>query len=135
MFTAMFFMMAAEYNESKAQSPATLTTTGHNNALDTVANTATVSTNPVRASTFRTGIVFQINTLKISGTVAGTIGIYGSLDASSPTHWSLIGSATSASDASTNYRLATTEKWYYYRISWIGTGTMSASMAGKYWTY
>lgn len=118
-----------------AQSPVTLTTTGHSNALDTVTNTAAVSTNPLRASTFRTGFVAQIVVTKISGTVAGTLGIYGSLDATAPTHWNLIGSATTPTDATNNYRLATTEKWFYYKIMWTGAGTMSASYSGKYWTY
>lgn len=135
LITALLFIGTGALERAKAQAPVTMTTTGHGNALDTVTNTATVVTTPFRASTFRTGLVVQLNTLKISGTVAGTLGLYGSLDQSSPTHWSLIGSATSVTDASKNYRIATTEKWYYFQIQWTGTGTMAVSMAGKYWTY
>lgn len=107
-----------------AQSPAHLRTSSFNNFLDTVANTASKTTVAWRAASWKTGIVFEVIALKISGTVAGTIGIYGSLDG---TNWVLIGSTTSASDASANYRFATTERWYYYQVKWVGSGTMSAS--------
>jgi hypothetical protein len=81
-------------------------------------------TTAFRVSNWHTGVTAQVVVTKISGTVGGSLGLYGSMDG---TNWSLIGSASTPSDASANYSFNTTAAWYYYRISYTGTGTMSAS--------
>lgn len=105
--------------------PVAVTTTSYGNALDTVTNTATKTTTPFRVSNFHTGVSAEAVVTKISGTVGGTLALQGSLDG---TNWVTIGNATTPSDASANYSFNTTAAWYYYRISYTGTGTMSASI-------
>lgn len=117
---------------AQASRPVLLTTVDLSLTLDTTTNTGTTSTTAFTTPVRATGIVFEVIELKISGTVAGTIALQGSLDG---TNWVTIGSATSASDASTNYRLATTERWYKYRILRTGAGTMAASMKTYWWFY
>lgn len=112
--------------------PVLLTTVDLGLTLDTTVNTGTTSTTPFTTPVRATGIVFEWIELKISGTVAGTVALQGSLDG---TNWVTIGSATTATDASTNYRLATTERWYKYRILRTGAGTMSASGKCYWWFY
>ncbi len=104
--------------------PIAVTTTSYGNTLDTVVNTATKVTTPQRVTNFRTGVTAQVVVTKISGTVGGSIALQGSMDGS---NWNTIGSSSTPTDASANYRFNTTEGWYYYRISYAGTGTMSAS--------
>jgi hypothetical protein len=104
--------------------PTALTTTSYGNALDTVTNTATKLTTPFRVSNWHTGVTAHVVVTKISGTVGGSIALQGSMDG---TNWSTVGSASTPSDASANYSFNTTAAWYYYRISYAGTGTMSAS--------
>lgn len=105
--------------------PVALTTTAFGNALDTVDNTETHVTTTWGPGAWDGGITAQVVVTKISGTVGGTLGLHGSMNG---TNWTLIGSATTPSDASANYSFNTTVGWAYYRISYAGTGTMSASM-------
>lgn len=113
----------------KAQmfTPALMTTTAFGNTLDTVDNTEQHVTTPADGKyvNWRNGVTFQVIVTKISGTVGGTLALQGSMDG---TNWTTIGTATTPSDASANYGFNTTQKWYYHRISYTGTGTMSASM-------
>lgn len=117
-------------SQVKAQAPTEVTTTSYGNKLDTVVNAATKVTTALRAVNFRTGVTAQAVVTKISGTVGGSIGLYGSMDG---VKWNLIGSAQTPSDASVNYKFTTTERWYYYQLSYAGTGTMSASF--KPWIF
>lgn len=105
--------------------PTLVTTTSYGNTLDTVVNTASKVTTAFRVANWHTGITAQVIVTKISGTVGGAIGLYGSMDG---TNWVLIGSAATPSDASANYSFNTTAAWYYFRINYTGTGTMSASV-------
>lgn len=104
-----------------------MTTTAYGNALDTVDNTEQHVTTPALGTTvyWNTGLQAFVITKKISGTVAGTLVLQGSPDGS---EWVTIGSGASVSDASANYTFSTTVRYQYYRISWTGTGTMSASI-------
>lgn len=101
-----------------------LTTTSYGNALDTVSNTATKTTTAYKVANFNKGVSIGVVVTKISGTVGGSLVLQGSPDG---TNWFTIGNATTPSDASANYSFNTTVGWNYYRISWTGTGTMSAS--------
>jgi hypothetical protein len=100
------------------------TTTAFGSLLDTVDNTESHVMTPYKPSSWKTGISFIVVVKKISGTVAGSLELQGSMDG---TEFALLGTATTPSDASKNYKFSTTEKYAYYRISWVGAGTMSAS--------
>lgn len=138
LFIALLASLAAIVPAGKAQAqmstPKTLTTTAFGNALDTVDNTEQHVTTPADGliKNWGTGVTAKVVTKKISGTVGGTLVFQGSMDG---TEWVTIGSAASVSDASTNYSFNTTVRWYYYRVSWTGTGTMSASMKCYLFTY
>lgn len=133
LLTAAAVFLVAGTQSAKAQTgapspyPKLLTTTAFGNSLDTVDNTEQHVTTPALGKTtvWGTGLTAKVITKKISGTVGGTLVLQGSMDG---TEWVTIGSAASVTDASNNYGFNTTVKWYYYRISWTGTGTMSASM-------
>jgi hypothetical protein len=79
----------------------------------------------------------QVVVTKISGTVGGTISLQGSLDGTNfkalTTEETQTALATiTATDASNVYawRLSG-NPFTYYRVSWTGTGTMSASFTAK----
>lgn len=114
--------------------PKTLTTTSHGATLDTTINTGQIVTTPGDGKTtvWNLGITAQVVVTKISGTVAGTLVLQGSMDG---TNWTTIGSGASVTDASNTYSFNSTVKWYYYRISWTGTGTMSASWKSYFLWY
>lgn len=99
-------------------------------AGDTVINTATVS-KVFRATAGYTGVAIQVVGTKISGTVGGTIGIYGSMDG---VNYDLIGSAYTATDVASNIKSFYIQAPLppYIRVSWIGTGTMSAQLRVRY---
>jgi len=107
--------------------PKLATTTAFGATIDTVDNTEQHVTTPANGLTnnWNAGFTAQVNVLKISGTVGGTLALQGSMNG---TDWVTIGNAATPTDASANYSFNTTAKWYYYRISYTGTGTMSASM-------
>lgn len=123
-FVAMCFCVETQAQTYQVK-PVALTTTSYGNALDTVTNTASKVTTPFRVSNWHLGVTAQVVVTKISGTVGGSIGLYGSMDG---TNFTLIGSATTPSDASANYSFNTTAAWYYYQLKYTGTGTMSASI-------
>lgn len=120
--------------KAQAFTPSLVTTTAYGNTLDTVDNTEqhVTTTAEGRITNWRTGITYEVIVAKISGTVGGTLALQGSMDG---TNWATIGTATTPSDASANYGFNTTQKWYYFRISWTGTGTMSASMKVYKYSY
>lgn len=136
--SGLFALVAAFIPAGPAQAqmsvPKTLTTTAFGNALDTVDNTEQHVTTPADGliKNWGTGVTAEVVTKKISGIVGGTLVFQGSMDG---TEWVTIGSAASVSDASTNYSFNTTVRWYYYRVSWTGAGTMSASMKCYLFTY
>lgn len=116
------------------QAPKLLTTTSYGNTLDTVINAAAKVTTPVdgTVSNFRIGVTAHVVVTKISGTVGGSLALQGSMD---KVNWSTIGSAATPSDATANYSFNTTVGWRYYRISYTGTGTMSASFKSYLYPY
>lgn len=104
---------------------------------DTVVNTATVFLTTGRIAGVSGVVTVQVNVTKISGTVGGTISLQGSLDG---TNFKALNTAetqtalatVTATDASNVYhwRLSSSP-FTYYRVSWTGTGTMSASFTSK----
>lgn len=112
-------------------------------ATDTITNTGTnyVSTLvAIKIPAYTTTI--QANIVKISGTVAGTVTLQGSLDA---TNWTTVTgtatgvqtgafTATNVASQSTTWTLVN-NPFIYYRITWTGTGTMAATLAGLVWIH
>jgi hypothetical protein len=111
-----------------------------NLATDTVVNTATeYLTSPVNTGNGPTTI--QVVVTKISGTVGGTISLQGSVDGTSykalNTEETQTALATiTATDASNVYHWRLKDNpFLYYRVNWVGTGTMSATVAAKLITF
>jgi hypothetical protein len=100
-------------------------------AGDTVVNAATVSKLVTQATDGYQGIVVHALGTKISGTVGGTIGIYGSGDG---TNYDLIGSTYTATDVASQQKTfyVSGPLPQYIQCRWIGTGTMSAKLTVKY---
>lgn len=108
-----------------------------NRATDTVTNTGTA----VLASGRIAGqgkVSIQVNCTEISGTTGGTITLLGSLDGTNfkavPTAETQTSVTTAtAADVTTQtfiWRL-NDNPFLYYRVSWAGTGTMSATIGGR----
>jgi len=106
---------------------------------DTVTNTGTaylstlVAVSPAPAVT----TTIWVSVTKISGTVGGTITLQGSIDG---TNWKAVNTPNTATalatftatDASNTYHwVISGSPFPYYRVSWTGTGTMSASFTAK----
>lgn len=106
--------------------------------IDTVTNAGTSFISTITKSNGSANeTTIQVNATKISGTVAGTISILGSIDnvnfKAIPTAETQTGVATAtATDVASQtfvWRL-NGSPFTYYRISWTGSGTMSASFNG-----
>ena len=96
-------------------------------AGDTVVNTATVN-KVIRTTGAYSATGVQIVITKISGTVAGTTKLQGSLNG---TNWEDIGSAFTHTDVASQAKLFTVTSgvpYTYLRTTSVGSGTMSASV-------
>lgn len=117
-----------------AQSVVTMTNSG-----DTVVNTGTKTVNQEVRGWYET-VNIQVVATKISGTVAGTMTLQGSNDGS---NYSTIDTAIvksrystfTATDVATQTTHFVIEgsPYRYYRVSWTGSGTMSARIYGYVW--
>jgi hypothetical protein len=103
-------------------------------ASDTVTNSATayltVAARAINCSTTS----FQVDCTEISGTTGGTITIQGSIDGTDFKAIPTVDTQTSVTTATALDVATQTFTWRivgnpypYYRVSWTGTGTMSAS--------
>lgn len=106
-------------------------------ASDTVTNTGTGYLS-VRNPGAKSGTTVQIVATKISGTVAGTISLLGSVDGINYKAFTLAEASTAghtftATDvASQNFIWRLNDNPYlYYRVSWTGSGTMAARFTAK----
>jgi hypothetical protein len=101
-------------------------------AGDTIVNTATVNKSlPQLTGTYSAAAV-QIVFTKISGTVAGTTKLQGSLNG---TNWEDIGSAFTHTDVASQAKLFTVTggvPYQYFRTTSTGSGTMSAKILVTY---
>lgn len=115
---AMLLIGCLFVNTSKAQNPMPVTTVSYTN---TGADTATI-----KAVGAYNIVSIQPVVTKISGTVAGTVVLYGSLDGINYV-------STGDTLANTNITTNTTiwfvqpSKYLYYRARAVGVGTMAAS--------
>jgi hypothetical protein len=128
----LFAFLAVATIETKAQVGNFLSI--YSITSDTVVNTATIYLqSPAMTPAAATSTTIWIAVTKISGTVGGTITLQGSLDGTNFKAINTVDTQTAlatitATDASNtyHYRLAASP-FPYYRVSWTGTGTMSAS--------
>lgn len=94
-------------------------------ALDTLTN-ADTTTYTVTVSGAKSTLAFQTNVTKISGTVAGTIKVYGSLDGTN--YITTAVTIVTVTDASVNYGITYTSSPYVkYKVQIITSGTQSCS--------
>lgn len=111
---------------------------GTNIQSDTVVNTATAFVTTRRAVQERAAYtVIQVNVVKISGTVGGTLTLLGSTDGVNFSAFRTIETATAlathtAADATAAYHWRITGcPFPFYRVQYTGTGTMSASFSAQ----
>jgi hypothetical protein len=103
---------------------------------DTVTNTGSGALLSKRISGPGT-VTIQVNVTKVSGTVGGTISLQGSLDGTNykalNTEETQTALATiTATDASNIYHWRLSKSpFIYYRVSWVGTGTMVATFTAS----
>ena len=105
---------------------------------DTVTNTGVGAVTSARISGPAQGVTIAVVLTEISGTTAGTLTLQGSLDGTNfkaiPTEetQTSIATATALDVASQVFTWRIKNSPYlYYRVSWTGTGTMSATIAGR----
>lgn len=111
--------------ESHAQLPSG-NYSGYLGALDTLTN-ADTTTYTVNITGNRHCITFSTKVTKISGTVAGTIKIYGSSDGG-VTYLTTPLTTINLTDASANLGVSYTSNGYdYYKVQLISSGTCSLS--------
>lgn len=105
-------------------------------ASDTVTNAGT-SYLQVRNGGAASSCLIEVAVTKISGTVGGTITLQGSLDG---TNWKALNTPNTVTALATITATDATNRYHwwlsgnpfpYYRVSWTGTGTMSASFSAK----
>jgi hypothetical protein len=96
-------------------------------AIDTVSNTGT-ETWTLKTPGYAKTVAVQFVATKISGTVAGSVTLQGSLNG---TNWATVPSqsAFTATDVASQTAVWKFDDsgFLYYRLSWTGAGTMSAS--------
>lgn len=82
-------------------------------------------------------VTIQVNVTKVSGTVGGTISLQGSLDGTNykalNTEETQTALATiTATDASNVYHWRLSKSpFLYYKVNWVGTGTMNATFTAS----
>lgn len=110
----------------------------YNLTSDTVINTATqYLQSPALSSAAATTTTVWVGVTKISGTVGGTITLQGSLDGTNWKAVNTVGTQTAmatitATDANNTYHwILQGSPFQFYRVSWTGTGTMSASIRAQ----
>lgn len=105
---------------------ATVTGSATTGYLDTLVNTDT-TVYIVNIKGPKSNISFQVDVLKISGTVAGTIRLEGSVNGITY-ETAVVTTATTITDASVNYVVKLTSNAYQkYRLTVIGSGTNNFS--------
>ena len=123
---------------AQAQASQSLLSTPYLLTRDTVVNTATVTLTSKRVpTTAGANVTVYIAVTKISGTVGGTITLMGSVDGTNFKAINTVDTQTAlatitATDASNTYHWRLNGNPFpYYRVSWTGTGTMSASFVSS----
>ncbi len=95
---------------------------------DTVVNTGTKNLNLTVKGTNTTGL-FQVVVTKISGTVAGNVIFQGSVDGTNFVNLDTL--ATTNVTTQTKVFSDIPVKYPFYRVTYTGSGTMSAILSGR----
>lgn len=105
---------------------------------DTVVNTATITlTSPRVGSGGTVAATVYVSVTKISGTVGGTLTLQGSVDGTTfkaintPETQTALATITATDATNTYHWRLNSNPFPYYRVSWTGTGTMSASFIAQ----
>lgn len=123
LFIGLSFLIS---NTTNAQVSVQRSYAGWLGALDTLTN-ADTTTYTVGIAGSKSNITFQTNVLKISGTVAGTIKVYGSADGGTNYVTTALTSVT-ITDGSVNYSIPYTVNSYdHYKVQIITSGTQACS--------
>jgi len=126
-----FSANAQVYSLTNALSPYAASDTVTNGGVGTLTTRNAVSAAPAVTTTVWVAVT------KLSGTVGGTLTLQGSIDG---TNWKALNTPNTATalatitatDASNTYHwIISGSPMPYYRVSWTGTGTMSASFTAK----
>jgi hypothetical protein len=132
-------LMLAIQPEAKSQAALyNLLSTPYNLTKDTISNAATVTLTSGVVSGGSVTATVQVNITEISGTTAGTLTLFGSLNG---TEWIALTDASAvpaiatktATDVASQAFIwrVTGNPMRYYRVSWVGTGTMSDSFTAQ----
>lgn len=132
-------LMLAIRPEAKSQAALyNLLSTPYGLTSDTISNAATVTLTSGVVSGGSVTATVQINITEISGTTAGTITLFGSLNG---TEWIALTDASAvpaiatktATDVASQQFIwrVTGNPMRYYRVSWTGTGTMSDRLTAQ----
>jgi len=127
----LFFILLSAFNAFSQSKSGTLLSESNGTAIDTVTNTGTKS--QVLAIAGVQDVVTILSTVtEISGTTGGTVKLYGSIDG---TNYALIDTNTfSPADqiAAQSYAWSINpSKYTYYKVTYVGSGTMSAKISTK----
>jgi hypothetical protein len=103
---------------------------GYMAVKDTITN-ADTSSHEMTITGGKSAISFQVNVIKLTGTVAGSVKVWGSVDGS--TYGTTAVSTTALTDATANYLVTFTANHYKkYKVDVITTGTSTASTRTYY---
>lgn len=129
----LFLAGVATYGQASLIQPL-----GSSITSDTVTNTATAYLTSPRNLGPKQTTVIQVVCTKISGTVAGTISLLGTVDETNykavllPQVSTALNTYTATDVASQTFIFHVTNNPYLrYRVSWTGSGTMAASFTAK----
>jgi hypothetical protein len=124
-FLISFLALLTMFTHAQTEAKVILASNGL--AIDTVSNTGT-ETWTIKAPGYQKTVAVQFVATKISGTVAGSVTLQGSLNG---TNWATVPSqsAFTATDVASQTAVWKFDDggFLYYRLSWTGAGTMSAS--------
>lgn len=126
-----FSANAQVYSLKNSLSPYAVIDTVTNSGIGTMTTLDAITPAPAVTTTI------WVSVTKISGTVGGIITLQGSVDG---TNWKAVNTPNTqtalatitATDATNTYHwIVSGSPFPYYRVSWTGTGTMSASFGAK----
>lgn len=124
----IFALMVLLSIEANAQSAVVnLKSTTTTKTLDTVTNTGT-RIQRLKIGSYQDVVTVQPTFTKISGTLAGTATLMGSVDGVA---YTAIGSAYTVTDVATQTPVFSVNPsiYQYYQLRWVGTGTMAGSFS------
>lgn len=124
-------LLTCVFTSSEAQKIATLKSLSNYTVEDTVVNT-TPKTQRIASNAYSPAAYIKATVTKISGTVAGTLVAAGSYSGTVTGPWYPLDTLTATDVASQEKFLEIKDtKYFYYRVLYTGTGTMSAKLRSQ----